>query len=343
MWLGTVAVMAETSSGVAEMGVSVIMPVLDEERHLSESVAGVLAQDWAGPLELIIVLGPSADRSDVIARRLAALDDRVRLMPNPSGRTAEALNAALAAARHPVIAHVDAHVVLPPGFLAEAAARLGPGGADCIGVAARPEGRSPFEQAVAALLASWLAPEPVVGAAAADARRPHLVCFRAASLRAVGGYDPSLVRALDWEVVDRIAATGGTVEAMHAEVTYRPRGTLSDLARQQLRNGRSARQMRARGRSGPSTREQARRAAPLLALAAASLGAIAGSAAASGGPRSLRRGWWVSAGYVVALAGATVDLGRALPGPARAQLPLAIVTTHAAWGAGYVLPGRESR
>ena len=37
------------------------MPVLNEERHLAEAVAGVLDQDYPGDLELLLALGPSHD------------------------------------------------------------------------------------------------------------------------------------------------------------------------------------------------------------------------------------------------------------------------------------------
>src|SRR5690348_12095299 len=76
--------------------VSVIMPILNEERHLAVAVQGVLDQDYPGELELILAIGPSKDRTQEIADALAAADPRIRSVPNPSGRTPSALNAALA-------------------------------------------------------------------------------------------------------------------------------------------------------------------------------------------------------------------------------------------------------
>ena len=104
--------------------VSVIMPVLDEERHLAEAVAGVLDQDYAGELELVLALGPSHDRTGDIAAGLALADRRVRLVDNPSGRTAEGLNAAIKAARHGVVVRVDGHGVLSPGYVSGAVEAL---------------------------------------------------------------------------------------------------------------------------------------------------------------------------------------------------------------------------
>src|SRR4051794_38713829 len=100
--------------------VSVVMPVLNEARHLGESVGEILAQDYPGEVELILALGPSGDASDSVARELAASDTRIRLVRNPSGKTPAGLNVAVQAASHEVIARVDGHGVLLKGYLERA-------------------------------------------------------------------------------------------------------------------------------------------------------------------------------------------------------------------------------
>lgn len=93
------------------------MPVLNEERHLADSVSMVLGQDWAGELELVLAVGPSTDATDEVAARIAAADPRVRTVPNPSGRTPDGLNAAILASSGDVVARVDAHAEIPPASL----------------------------------------------------------------------------------------------------------------------------------------------------------------------------------------------------------------------------------
>ena len=99
--------------------VSVIMPILNEERHLRDAVAVVLDQDYSGDLELVLALGPSKDRTDEVARALALEDPRITCVQNPSGRTPDALNAAIAASRYDIVARVDGHalthVLVAPG------------------------------------------------------------------------------------------------------------------------------------------------------------------------------------------------------------------------------------
>ena len=47
--------------------VSVVMPVLNEERHLEEAVGRVLDQEYPGELEVVLAIGPSKDRTQEIA------------------------------------------------------------------------------------------------------------------------------------------------------------------------------------------------------------------------------------------------------------------------------------
>ncbi len=126
--------------------VSVIMPVLNEEQHLADAVAGVLAQEYPGELELVLALGPSRDRTDEIAAGLATADDRIRLVENPSGRTPDALNAAIKAARHDLLVRADGHGVLSPGYIRLAVDELRRTGAANVGGIMRAEGETDFER-----------------------------------------------------------------------------------------------------------------------------------------------------------------------------------------------------
>jgi len=73
------------------------MPILKEERHLREAAAVVLDQDYPDEIELVLALGPSSDATDKVANALAEQDSRITCVRNPSGRTPDALNAAIAA------------------------------------------------------------------------------------------------------------------------------------------------------------------------------------------------------------------------------------------------------
>jgi glycosyltransferase involved in cell wall biosynthesis len=115
------------------------MPVRNEERHLAEAVRHVLGQDYPGEFELVLAVGPSADRTEQIARDLAAAQPRLTVVPNPTGQIPAALNAAVRVAKHAVIARMDGHALMPSGYLATAVAALAEtGAADVGGVMAGP-------------------------------------------------------------------------------------------------------------------------------------------------------------------------------------------------------------
>lgn len=110
--------------------VSVIMPVRNEERHLPAAVSRVLDQDYPGEVQVVLAVAPSKDRTEEVADKLAAGEPAVTVVPNPSGITPAALNAAIAVSSHPVVARVDGHAILPPDYLRVAVETMNETGAD---------------------------------------------------------------------------------------------------------------------------------------------------------------------------------------------------------------------
>ena len=345
---GNVPAMAQSQPSWPD-GVSVIMPVLNEQRHLSEAVTGILAQDWGGALEIILALGPSTDRTDEVARRLQALDDRVVLVPNPSGRTPAGLNAAIRVARYEVVARVDGHALLPGDYLSTAVATLARTSADNVGGVMLAQGVTDFEQAVARAMTTTLgvgASSFHVGGEEGPAETVYLGCFRKSALDRVGGYDETFLRAQDWEMNHRIRETGGLVWFDPSlVVTYRPRPTVPALARQYFHYGRWRREVM-RQHPGTMSRGSALRYfAPPAAGVGVTLGTAAGLVASGGGPRALRWGWAAPVGYAGLVALGAAWFGRGLPRVAQAELPIVYATMHGAWGIGFLTspPGlRES-
>jgi len=317
-------------------GVSVVMPVLDEERHLGEAVRRVLAQGYPGELEVVVALGPSRDRTDEIAAELAAADPRVRLVTNPSGRTPAGLNVALAHARHPVVVRVDGHGLLSDGYVETAVRTLRESGADNVGGMMAAEGETSFERAVAAAMTSPIGVGGArfhVGGEPGPVDTVYLGVFRAATLRRLGGYDEAFARAQDWELNHRIRLTGGTVWfTPELTVTYRPRATLLALGRQYFHYGRWRRVVMSH-HAGTAT---LRYLAPPVAVVAIGAGLVAGVA-------GWRVGFVVPAAYAAGVVGGSVVVGRGLPWRARAALPAVLATMHGSWGIGFLTSPRKLR
>ena len=321
--------------------VSVIMPVLDEERHLSAAVTRVLDQDYPGDLELVLALGPSRDRTAEVAATLAARDPRLRLIDNPAGRTPNGLNAAIDAARHGIIVRVDGHGLLSQEYVRRAVQVLEDTGAANVGGIMQAEGETDFERAVARAMTSPFGIGGArfhVGGAAGAADSVYLGVFRREVLERLGGYDEHFARAQDWELNYRIRNAGETVWfTPDLVVTYRPRGNLAALAKQFFGSGQWRREI---VRRHPGTVSPRYLAAP-VATASVGLGTAAGLAAALGGPGWLAAGWVAPAVYIAGAIGVGLIEGRELPWRARAWLPAVLAVMHLTWGAGFIVGSRH--
>lgn len=218
-------------------GVSYVMPVLNEKGYVASAVASVLAQDYPGPAEVVLALGPSTDGTDEIVAALARGDERIRTVPNPQAHIPVGLNAAIRAARHPVVVRVDAHTELPAGYTRHAVETLERTGAANVGGIMLARGENDFQSAVARAYNSALGlgggDYHDVDAPAGPNESAYLGVFRADALAAVGGYNESLRRGEDWELNHRLIESGRTVWLDPAlRVTYRPRNSWTALARQ---------------------------------------------------------------------------------------------------------------
>lgn len=223
-------------------GVSVVLPILNEERFLVDSVAAILAQDHQGPLEVILALGPSTDGTNQIAQEIVAGDPRVLLVDNPSGRTASALNLAIARSQYSIICRIDGHAEIDSGYISRAVNVMQETGAVNVGGIMAAVGQNPFERAVATAMRSPLgvgAARFHVGGSAGPADTVYLGVFQKEKLEEVGGYDERFTRAQDWELNFRLRKAGGIIWFdPELVVTYRPRPNLRALAKQYFEYGR---------------------------------------------------------------------------------------------------------
>jgi succinoglycan biosynthesis protein ExoA len=337
--------------------ISVVMPVRNEERHLAESVRHVLSQDYPGGLELILAIGPSRDRTLEIAKRLAAADSRIALVPNPSGQIPSAINAAIKASRYSIVARVDGHALLPPGYLGTAVRTLRETGAVNVGGIMAAEGVTPFQRAVA-----WAMTSPVgvggasfhTGGAAGPADTVYLGVFRKAAIEQVGGYDEAYQVAEDWEMNHRIRQDGGLIWFQPAlRVTYRPRDSVRELGRQYFRYGRWRRVV-ARQHAGTINLRYLAPPAAVAVMTAGTLAGIAGLAALASGatgiwPAALTACFAAPVLYAAGIAAVAAMAARTQGSRVAARLPLVLATMHVCWGTGFLtspaslVPGGRAR
>jgi glycosyltransferase involved in cell wall biosynthesis len=321
--------------------VSVVLPVLNEERHLRAAVRSVLDQDYPGVIEVVLALGPSKDGSDAVAAELAA-DPRVRTVKNPTGRTPDGLNLAIAASSAPIVARVDGHSVIPANYLRRAVELLEETGADNVGGLMSARGVTHLEQAIATAMTSKLGVGNApfhVGGEDGPADTVYLGVFRRTALERVGGYDETFARAQDWEMNYRIRSSGGLVWfSSSLSVAYRPRSSLSALGRQYFHYGRWRRHVM---RTHPGS-VNLRYLAPPLALLGVAAGAIAAIVGLSLSTPLALAGLTLPAGYLALVLAGSLVVGRELGWRAKGFLPVVLITMHMSWGAGFLSSVRST-
>jgi succinoglycan biosynthesis protein ExoA len=327
--------------------VSVVMPVRNEERYLAESVRHVLAQDYPGQLELVLAVGPSADRTEQIARDLHNSDPRITVVPNPGGRIPAALNVALRAARYDIIARVDGHALLPPGYLSTAVAALAQTGAADVGGVMAARGVTAFQEAVAWAMTSKAGVGSAAfhtGGGAGPTLSVYLGVYRREAIEQAGGWDEQMQRAEDWELNYRIRARDGVIWFIpELHVTYRPRGTVRALAAQYFHYGRWRRVIVRRHPETASFRYLAPPGVAALTGAGllAGLAGLAGFAAsAPAAVTALTAGLAIPLSYLLGITAVSVALSRNETTKVRARLPLVLAVMHLGWGAGFLTSRR---
>lgn len=223
-------------------GVSVVLPILNEERYLAHAIEGILNQKYPGDMEIILALGPSRDRTNQIAHELSTTDSRIVLVESPTGRTAVGLNLAIGKARYEIICRIDGHAQISQTYIRDAVEIMQETDAVNVGGIMAAVGQSPFEGAVATAMRSPLGVGGArfhVGGQAGPADTVYLGVFKKSALIAVGLYDERFTRAQDWELNYRLRQSGGTIWFdPRLVVTYRPRPSIKALAKQYFEYGR---------------------------------------------------------------------------------------------------------
>jgi glycosyltransferase involved in cell wall biosynthesis len=309
---------------------SVVIPVRNEAAHLERAVTAVLAQDYPQPFEVVLAIGPSDDGTEKVAAALAADHPNVRVVDNPKGIIPGALNVAIAASTGDVVARVDGHCELAPGYLLRAVEVLLETGAANVGGVQEASGTTPFQRAVAAAMTSRFGVGNArfhYGGAAGPADTAYLGVFRRNALVAAGGYDEALLRNEDYELNWRLREMGATVWFdPELRVRYWPRDSLRELARQYFAYGQWKREM---VRRHPRSLRW-RQAVPPVAVVANAAGIVIGVTLN-------RRALAVPTAYALGTLAAALVAGRGHDAGVKAHLPLVFATMHHCWGAGFFL------
>jgi cellulose synthase/poly-beta-1,6-N-acetylglucosamine synthase-like glycosyltransferase len=310
--------------------VSVVIPILNEERHIRDCLESVIAQDYpADRIEVIVADGGSTDMTRDIVAAMAAGDARIRLVDNPAGDQAAGLNQAIAASQGEIVARLDGHAAWRSWHLSRCVELLSTPSVVNVGGAMEAVGETTLGKALA------LATRSPLGIGGARYRYANeqletdtvfLGCFRRDAVDAVGGYDESLAPHEDYELNLRLRSAGGTIVfSPDIPTTYWTRGTWGSLLRQFFAYGRAK---AVASRRNPAVIRPYHLAPPLL------VGALPVLAVATA---RRRRGALLAAlvVYGATCAVGAVIVGWGAPAGVRVRLPFVFPAMHIAWGLGF--------
>jgi glycosyltransferase involved in cell wall biosynthesis len=222
--------------------VSVILPILNEERDLNQCITAILQQDYPADIEIILALGPSIDKTTIIAEKLSAADKRIKLVNNPSGQTATGLNLAIKMSSYEILCRIDGHSEISSTYIKTAVEIMNNQGAVNVGGLMFADGNKGLQRTIAQAMRSKLgvgSSKFHTGGSAGESETVYLGTFKKSAVIAAGGFDERYIRAQDWELNHRLRKNGGLIWFdPRLVVTYRPRNTFRKLAKQYFQYGR---------------------------------------------------------------------------------------------------------
>lgn len=221
--------------------ISVLLPVYNGARHLERAVQSVLDQSF-GDFECLILDDGSSDGAPAILDRLAASDDRIRLIRRENRGLVPTLNELIGEARGRYLARMDGDdIALPDRFAAQVTYLEANPAIVCVGGAQAlidEEGR---------YLTDLVPPTGNAGIQAAILAGHGAICHPTAMIRAeamaqVGGYDPAMRHCEDLDLWLRLGEVGELANL--AEIVLRYRLSTSSVSAlnwaEQRKNGLAA-------------------------------------------------------------------------------------------------------
>jgi glycosyltransferase involved in cell wall biosynthesis len=317
------------------VSVSIVLPCRNEARFIDRCLESVLATDYPGPLEILVIDGMSDDGTREAIACWVERDRRLTLVDNPRRTTPAALNLGITRSTGEIVVRMDAHCVYPPNYVSTLVRALLETGADNVGTVC--ETRPADVSARAAAIALGLSHPFGVGnswfrVGVAEPRWVDTVpfgCWRRDLFARVGPFDEELARNQDDEFNHRLLRRGGRVLLLpEPRVRYFARGSLAALWGMYWQYG-YFKPLVARKVGGIVTARQLGPAALVLAFVALGAAAVFSPAARLG---------LVSLGAVYGLACglSALHTARRSDFATLAWLALVFPVLHASYGLGYL-------
>jgi len=236
--------------------VSTVIPVRNEKESIEQCLEKLINQTYQkDKLEILVVDGISTDGTREIVTRESKVGNRelrivIKLVDNPKGQRASALNIGIKGAKGDVIIRIDARTIIPGDYIEKCVRTLIETGADNVGGIQKPivgdlEGdirKSKTQETIGIALSHPFGignAQFRLGKKSGYVDTVYLGCFRRGIFDEVGLFDEeSAVISEDSDMNQRIRDAGGKVYLDKDIVAYYyPRDNLKDLWRLYFRYG----------------------------------------------------------------------------------------------------------
>lgn len=233
-----------TCSNLRNIVVSVVIPVRNEERFISECLDSLLKQTYPkDQMEWIIVDGKSDDSTWEVLESYRSLNpELIILASNPQKTAPCAMNIGIDASRGKYIVRLDAHAEYPTDYIEKCVHYLETDDADNVGGLAITRGKTPLGETIAKMLSSPFGvgnSQFRIGGKSGYVDTVPFGAFKREVFETLGGYNERLVRNQDNEMNHRIRSNGGKIYlASDINFTYYCRDTLKGIIRMAFDNGK---------------------------------------------------------------------------------------------------------
>jgi len=197
--------------------VSVVVPIRNEDKHISNCLRSLLKQTYPSvSYEVIVVDGKSSDHSRQLVERLCGEHANLRCLENPWAIVPCGMNIGIRNAQGAVIIRADGHNIYPADYIENCVKYLEQTGADNVG---GPWLTVPANKTFGARLVAAILTSPFgvgtsqfrTGSKEGYVETVPFGAFRRELFERVGMYNEKLVRNQDNELNARIRAAGGSI------------------------------------------------------------------------------------------------------------------------------------
>ncbi len=225
-----------------QVNVSVIIPVLNEEKYIEKCIESVIKQDYRkDDMELILIDGCSNDETVTIINDYIKRYNFIKLYKNKKRTVQCALNIGIKNAKGTYIVRMDAHSEYADNYVSKCIEYLEKTGADNVGGPMIAKGKTRKQKIIAAAYHSSFAlgggkfhKENYEG----YADTVYLGAFKRQTLLDIGMYDEMLPRSEDDDLNFRITENGGKIYITpEIKSIYYPRSNYIDVFKQYFEYG----------------------------------------------------------------------------------------------------------